>query len=378
MNSQYSNFLNVHVYNKYMELDQGPTVQAEYIWLGGNGEFRCKTKSLSAECKSIEDYPIWNYDGSSTEQAPGDDSEVYIKPVAVYPDPFRLGKNVLVLCETIIAQEAKDGDTEMKFKPYSGNTRARAVKIFNDPKVVAEEPWYGIEQEYTLFYSDRVTPFGWPHNGFPRRQGPFYCSVGAENAFGRRVADAHYRACLYAGIKVSGINGEVMPGQWEYQIGPCCRLESGDQLNVSRYIMQRVCEDFGIVVSFDPKPIPGDWNGAGCHTNYSTKSMREEGGFKAIEAAIKELEKKHKLHVSCYGEGNDRRLTGHHETANIDTFSSGVANRGCSIRIPKQTHVEKKGYLEDRRPASSMDPYIVTALIAETTIITPENSLFAK
>merc|ERR550532_2528833 len=140
MNSQYSNFLNVHVYNKYMELDQGPTVQAEYIWLGGNGEFRCKTKSLSAECKSIEDYPIWNYDGSSTEQAPGDDSEVYIKPVAVYPDPFRLGKNVLVLCETIIAQEAKDGDTEMKFKPYSGNTRARAVKIFNDPKVVAEEP----------------------------------------------------------------------------------------------------------------------------------------------------------------------------------------------------------------------------------------------
>ena len=214
-----------------------------------------------------------------------------------------------------------------------------------------------------------VTPYGWPKNGYPRPQGPFYCSAGAENAYGRRVADAHYRACLYAGVKVSGTNAEVMPGQWEYQVGPCVGITSGDDMTMSRYIMHRVCEDFGVVCSFDPKPIAGDWNGAGCHTNFSTKEMREDGGFAKIIEAVEKLGKKHLEHIAAYGEGNERRLTGAHETAPITKFSYGVAHRGASVRIPRQAKLEGKGYFEDRRPASNMDPYVVTAKIVKTCLL---------
>jgi len=214
-----------------------------------------------------------------------------------------------------------------------------------------------------------TTPLGWPEYGFPGPQGPYYCSVGTENAFGRRVVDSHYRACLYAGVNISGVNAEVMAGQWEYQVGPCEGISSGDQLWISRYLMYRVCEDFGVRVSFDPKPKSGDWNGAGCHTNYSTDAMRKEGGYDVIVAAIEKLAKKHEEHIKVYGEGNERRLTGAHETAPITAFSYGVANRGASVRIPRQAKLEGFGYFEDRRPASNMDPYVVTAKIVQTTIL---------
>ena len=214
-----------------------------------------------------------------------------------------------------------------------------------------------------------MTPYGWPRGGYPRPQGPFYCSAGAENAFGRRVSDAHYRCCIFAGINISGTNGEVMPGQWEYQVGPCTGIESGDQVTMSRYLMMRVCEEFGVVCSFDPKPIPGDWNGAGCHTNYSTEAMRNDGGYDKIIEAVEKLGRKHLEHISVYGTGNERRLTGAHETAPISKFSYGVAHRGASVRIPRQAKLEGKGYFEDRRPASNMDPYVVTSKIAKTTIL---------
>jgi len=251
--------------------------------------------------------------------------------------------------------------------PIPSNARRECAAAME--QVRDHEPWFGIEQEYTLFHPDGSTPIGWPKGGFPAPQGQYYCSIGAENAFGRRIVEAHYRACLYAGIKIAGCNAEVMPGQWEYQVGPCVGIESGDHTHMARYIMQRVCEDFGVIVSFDPKPKSGDWNGTGAHTNYSTKAMREDGGFEHIVEAIKKLGLRHDEHIACYGEGNARRLTGAHETAPIDKFSYGVANRGASVRIPRQAKLENKGYFEDRRPASNMDPYIVTRMLVQTTIL---------
>ena len=353
------------IYARYMDLEvpEENGIQAEYIWIGGDGsDIRSKTRTLTSYPKSPADLPIWNFDGSSTKQAPGHDSEVLLRPVKFTPDPFRRGKNILVLCECL----------KPDMTPISNNTRSAAAAIFENPKVAKEAPWYGIEQEYTLFQRDGRTPLGWPTGGFPAPQGPYYCGVGAECAFGRFIVDAHYRACLYAGLKISGVNAEVMAGQWEYQVGPCEGIDSGDSLWISRYIMLRVCEDFGVYVSYDPKPIPGDWNGAGCHTNFSTASMRADGGFAAIMEGVKALEKKHQEHIKVYGLGNERRLTGLHETAAIDKFSYGVANRGASIRIPRQAEAEGKGYMEDRRPASNMDPYVVTSKIVDTVLLSSE------
>lgn len=347
------------VLQKFMNLEIKDT-QAQYVWIGGTGsDLRSKTKTITKEVKSLDDLPVWNFDGSSTGQAPGDDSEVYLKPVKMFRDPFRGGHHLLVLCECVLP----DG----KETPIEGNTRRKCNEIMTAAADL--RPWFGIEQEYTLFHMDGRTPLGWPSNGFPAPQGPYYCSAGAENSFGRYIVDAHYRACLYAGIQMSGTNAEVMPGQWEYQVGPCEGIESGDQLTMSRYIMQRVCEEFGVRVSFDPKPISGDWNGAGCHTNYSTQPMREAGGYEKIVEAVEKLSAKHDLHISNYGVGNDRRLTGAHETAHIGKFSYGVANRGASVRIPRQAKLEGKGYFEDRRPASNMDPYVVTGLLVDTTCL---------
>lgn len=231
-----------------------------------------------------------------------------------------------------------------------------------------ELPWFGLEQEFTLFNLDEKTPLGWPRGGMPNRpQGPYYCSVGPENNFGRHITEAHYRACLYAGIEISGTNGEVMPGQQEFQVGPCVGIDAGDQLMMARYILARVCEDFQVFCTLHPKPIvTGEWNGAGMHTNFSTQKMRDEGGIEVIKSAIYKLGAKHKQHIAAYGEGNELRLSGRFETADINTFSFGVANRGASIRIGRDTESEGKGYFEDRRPASNADPYIVTGMIMAT------------
>uniref|UniRef100_A0A7S3EDQ4 Glutamine synthetase n=1 Tax=Rhodosorus marinus TaxID=101924 RepID=A0A7S3EDQ4_9RHOD len=352
---------------KYSATDIGGKVLAEYIWLGGKvadmstgkpicrdaTDIRSKTKVLDKAPESVADLPEWNYDGSSTEQAMGNDSEVMLRPVAIYKDPFRKGDNILVLCEGYTPQG----------EPLISNTRSKAVKIMDEIK--DQEPWFGIEQEYTLMDLDG-RPFGWPKDSEPGPQGPYYCGAGAAISFGREISDAHMNACLYAGLNVSGTNAEVMMSQWEYQVGPCVGIEAGDQMWVSRYIMQRLSEEFGIVVTFDPKPMPGDWNGAGCHTNFSTQAMRDEGGFEVIKEAMVKMGERHRLHIEAYGEGNERRLTGKHETANISDFKWGVADRGASIRIPRSTEAENKGYLEDRRPGSNMDPYVVTSLIVET------------
>ncbi|TKA30772.1 Glutamine synthetase [Salinomyces thailandicus] len=338
---------------KYLQLDQKGAVIAEYVWIDASGGTRSKCKTLPKKPQSIKELPEWNFDGSSTGQAPGDNSDVYLRPVAVYPDPFRLGENVLVMCETWMS----DG------KPNAYNFRHDAAVLME--KNAKHEFWFGLEQEYTLLDA-MGWPYGWPKNGFPAPQGPYYCGNGTGKVFGRDIVESHYKACMYSGIMISGTNAEVMPGQWEYQVGPCTGIELGDQLWMSRFLLHRVAEEFGAKVTFAPKPIPGDWNGAGLHTNVSTAEMRADGGMKAIEGAMEKLSKRHAEHMKVYGEGNEARMTGAHETASYDKFSWGIANRGASVRVNRQCAEDGKGYFEDRRPASNADPYQITGMVVET------------
>jgi len=353
---------NKAVLDRYMKLPiPNNKIQATYIWIDGTGEnVRAKTRTLDFVPKDPKDLPIWNFDGSSTGQAEGKDSDVFLYPKAIYRDPFRLGDNKLVLCETY----NHDGT------PSATNHRKTCAEVMS--KAADHKPWFGIEQEYSLLDKD-LYPYGWPKNGYPGPQGPYYCGVGANKVYGRDIVEAHYRVCLYAGISICGTNAEVMPAQWEFQVGPCEGIKMGDELWMARYLLHQVAEDFGVVVTFDPKPMTGDWNGAGAHTNYSTKEMRAEGGLSAMTAAITKLSKRHERHIKAYdpkgGLDNARRLTGKHETSSIHDFSSGVANRGVSIRIPRQCAEEKKGYIEDRRPSSNCDPYSVTEVIVRTTLL---------
>ncbi|MBI3046280.1 MAG: glutamine synthetase beta-grasp domain-containing protein [Candidatus Harrisonbacteria bacterium] len=333
-------------------------IQAEYIWLDGQkptAKLRSKTKIIEEPGRKLEAIPEWGFDGSSTEQATGSFSDCALFPVAFFKDPIRGGANILVMCEVM----NPDGT------PHSSNTRARLTKAAE--KYRNHDPLFGIEQEYTLYDKDGVRPLRWPEgSGFPAPQGRYYCGVGSDEVYGRELIEAHTKACLEAGILICGTNAEVMPAQWEFQVGPLGPLEAGDHLWAARWLLYRLGENLGISAKLDPKPIAGDWNGAGAHTNFSTKAMRENGGLKVIEAACKKLGQFHKEHIAVYGADNDRRLTGKHETCGINEFRYGVSDRGASIRIPMATANAGCGYLEDRRPAANMDPYLVLTALLET------------
>lgn len=350
-------------------------VTVEYIWVGGTGlDYRSKTKVVDQAPETPDDLPVWSYDGSSTGQATTKNSEVYIMPRALFRDPFTKD-GYLVLCDTWV----------FPHKPLSGcpedhglggnNTRVAAQVVFENPLVKEQKCWFGLEQEYMI-------------RGAPQRYN-HYCGTGHDNMFGRKISREHLNACIRAGVKICGANAEVTTGQWEYQIGPCEGIEAGDHLVVSRYILERVCENNGVQCTFNPKPLP-DVNGSGCHCNFSTKDMRDpkldfeytattgpfadtplRGGMAKILEAIERLGApgKPKEHMAVYGPENYRRLTGKHETAGYEDWSYGVGDRGASIRIPQLCMQRGYGYLEDRRPASNIDPYVVTAKLAQTVLL---------
>ena len=331
-------------------------VMAEYIWMDGHTptqKLRSKTKILNKTISSASDLPDWGFDGSSTNQAEGNFSDCLLRPVWICKDPIRGSDHILVMCEVMNA----DGSV------HPTNSRAHLREIAN--QFQGEESWFGIEQEYTFF--EGRNPLGWPEGGYPAPQGPFYCGVGADEVFGREIVEHHLELCLEAGLELSGINAEVMPGQWEYQVGPLGPLEVSDQLWISRWLLYRISEDYGVSATLHPKPVKGDWNGAGAHINFSTKSMRKKGGIEVINSACEKLARKHDEHINIYGAHNEQRLTGKHETCSISEFRYGVSDRGASIRIPMQTANDGYGYLEDRRPSANMDPYKACAALIDTT-----------
>jgi len=343
----------------------------EYIWVGGNDEIRSKTKVMRTnEPSNSFDFnddlgtfenlklPDWNFDGSSTGQAEGHDSEVILKPQRVYRNPFLVGQPAyLVLCETYLP----DG------RPHSSNTRSIANRTFS--KYVDQKSMFGIEHEFFVINNETGRPVGFPKDNLlsPHPQGPYYCSVGYNNTQLRPFMDEVLLRCLDTNLGITGYNLEVCPGQAEFQV--CAEnMKAADDSLIFKYIVQRVGEDYKYSIDFSAKPVKGDWNGSGCHVNFSTKTMRETDGYVEILNAVKKLEAKHREHIEIYGSDNVDRLTGKHETSDINSFSCGVADRGCSIRIPRSTVANGCGYFEDRRPSSSADMYLVTSKLAETCL----------
>ena len=321
----------------------------EYIWLDGYSpepNLRSKTKVITSETEpTLESLPIWNFDGSSTQQAEGNFSDCLLKPVKLIRDPQR--KNgFLVLCEVL----------NPDMTPHPSNTRSQIKDNSN--------MWVGFEQEYFIY--DGELPLG-HFKGKMKPQGEYYCGIGSENVSGRNIVEHHLDVCLSAGLNVTGINAEVALGQWEFQVMGKGTLDSCDQLILCRYLLERVAETYKVKIEYHPKPLHGDWNGSGLHTNFSNKKMREVGGKDYFDAIFNVFETNHTKHIENYGSDNSMRLTGKHETQSIDKFSYGISDRGSSIRIPQATvNNNWKGYVEDRRPASNGDPYKIMKVISES------------
>lgn len=319
----------------------------EYIWIGGNGEIRSKTRVLN---RNINDdfLPDWNYDGSSTEQADSNsNTEVILKPSSVFKNPLLNKDNdnyFLVLCETY--------DTDLN--PLPTNHRHNAVKIFDKNEKL--EPWFGLEQEYFMRHN--------PVRNLNIKDGRYYCGTQISN-IERKIVEEHLLACLSAKINISGLNAEVSPNQWEFQIGPCVGINSGDHMIIARFLLERIAEKYDVIIDYTPK-LRNDINGSGCHTNFSTSVTRAENGIEEIYKCMTKLENKHNEHIQVYGKDNENRLTGIHETSSIHKFTFGVGTRNTSVRIPNQVVKDGCGYFEDRRPAANIDPYEVTSIIFKT------------
>jgi glutamine synthetase len=299
----------------------------------------------------LEDCPMWVFDGSSTEQAEGGNSDCLLNPVAIIPDPDR-NNGYLVMTEVL----TPDGSAHV--------SNGRATIDDDD-----DDFWFGFEQEYFLWDIDTDLPPGFPRGGFPGPQGPYYCSVGANNTFGRDCVEEHLDLCLEAGLNVEGINAEVATGQWEFQIFAKGAHDAGDQIWLARYLLERTGEKYGYAINYHPKPLGDtDWNGSGMHANFSNAAMRDLGDEAVFTKICENFGRHIERHMSVYGAYNNQRLTGKHETQSIDQFSYGVSDRGASIRIPVSTVVDGwKGRLEDRRTASNADPYKVAAAIIKTS-----------
>lgn len=331
----------------------------EYIWIDGSNNLRSKTKITQDWDKTLEDIPLWNYDGSSTGQGTTKNSEVLIKPIKFIKDPFMRSSDdrqnyFLVLCETLNTDET----------PHISNTRNIAQNLFS-LESQHSEPMFGIEQEFFIsrMGCGKLLPIGFPMNNYmPREQGDYYCGVGGMNILARNVINEVRDNLIYSEIPITGLNAEVAPSQWEFQVCDI-GISAADNLYLLRYICNRTLERYSLQMDIAAKPVNGNWNGSGCHVNYSTDLMRESGGIKYIKEALTNLSKNHDLHIKNYGSDNHLRLTGEHETSSMSSFSTSVGGRNTSIRIPSMTKSDKCGYFEDRRPSSSMDPYIVTALL---------------
>lgn len=370
-------------------------VFAEYVWLDQNGGLRSKTRKLTIPEKTVKItnsgvqvrvyvspkeqmldlptgfsldvdvenafFPRWSFDGSSTGQAEAASSDLFLIPVYVVQCPIYHNGGFIVLCEVF----------NQDMTPHESNTRAKLRKVL-DAGAKEHNPWFGFEQEY--FFMQNGRPLGFPENPdhWPTSQGEYYCGIN----YGIELYEKHLEVCDASGLSLFGGNPEVAPGQWEFQLGPlpeetrgrAFALEAADQLWISRWILNYIALKAGCRVNVEPKPVKGDWNGNGMHTNFSIERFRQEGGVKLMRQFFQTLQERHMEHIEEYGADNNQRLTGTHETSPIDKFSAGVADRTVSVRIPLGVEKTGYGYFEDRRPAGNGDPYRIETIMLETVL----------
>ena len=336
------------------------TTRLEYVWLDGykTPNLRSKVRYTDTQIRSIDDCVSWGFDGSSTKQAEGSDSDCVLRPVRLYYNSADTvnSSSYLVLCEV----DNADGT------PHESNFRNKLQHTLSETEQY--EMLFGLEQEYVLRNMDDSL-CGWPESGLPKPQGEYYCGIGCHNTSMSQFVEEHTRAMMDAGLTVHGTNAEVMLGQWEYQLGPQYALEVADELWISRYLLYKIGERYGVYPDFHPKPMKGDWNGSGCHINFSTEKMRHEWTMPDIHKFCEEFGKYTPDLLEVYGEHNKERLTGEHETSAYGEYSYGASDRGCSVRIPYITMTSGRGYLEDRRPSSNIDPYqAISGLIDSVTV----------
>ena len=357
------------------------TAKLEYIWLDGHGtkNIRTKTKYMPLRLGNAENpmsqeqiflqIPEWAFDGSSTKQADTENSDCVLKPVRLLANPLSQDQNFvsyIVMCEVYNS----DGT------PHETNSRYKLREFVDN---FSPQDWskiglvVAVEQEYLIMDPRTNWPSTWDYDYDTEKgkkpkepQGRYYCGVGSDLVEHRTIADAHASTCAKMGINIVGTNAEVMKSQWEYQLGPAHPVTAADQLWLSRYILHKLGESNGFYINLEPKPISGQWNGSGAHINFSTKTLREEGGRDYIDSMCEALKDSHKEHMKVYGENNKKRLSGKYETAHHDDFTWGERDRTVSIRIPHTTSKDGVGYLEDRRPGANMDPYEAYLALSKT------------
>lgn len=372
------------------------SVFLEYIWLDHDGVPRSKVRRTNpGEIKLghppdyyLSQLPVWNFDASSTGQNIGRDTEAVLKPVRVYYSPLN-DNFLLVLCQLdleydrpsdlLFEKKQSEDDPDLPRPVIGFNTRFWASQVAERYQHL--KPWFGLEQEYTFLDPRTNLPYRWEEHGSRQGQGDYYCSVRYPYCQLDTLVREHLILCDRCGIMINGFNAEVLPSQWEFQIGPTDLLKVADDLIMARYLLFRLAAKYQVAVTFHPKPMKGDWNGSGCHINFSTNLMRGQSdqmdqlsgmplqvdGLKHIYQAVENLKQDHPRILKYYGEHNDQRLTGQHETSSMQDFSYGVGTRNTSVRIPNQVAHQKQGYIEDRRPASNIDPYLALGKILEVT-----------
>ncbi|KAJ8321547.1 hypothetical protein KUTeg_000903 [Tegillarca granosa] len=338
-------------------------VLVEYVFLNHTRHrVHSKTRVLDYEPQKAEDCPLWDVYMFKTFEGVEPRKEMILKPVAMYRDPFRRGRNKIALCELWETME----------KPAGVNTRRSCAELLK--KVEEEGVWFGMEQEYFIM-GDNGLPLNWDKD--PKAINlNFHTGVGLCKTAGyeRELAEFHFQACLYAGLKMYGINREDSPSQWEYQIGPCEGIDLADQIVISRYLLWRTGEFYGVEISMDTKPAvspenaPNQSNGG--HMNFSTTRMRKEGGIKYINEAVEILRNSPQVmsHYDLHGgKDNAKRLTNAYFVPGMD-FTTGIGDKYSSVRIPTLVALQGKGYLEDRRPCANADPYEVCETLTRTLL----------